>query len=384
MDSCSSFPCLNGGSCTNIPESYTCSCPEIWKGTNCEQVALVCARKPCVNHVRCEDGPTIYTCICQPGWFGQTCDIPVSCGDPGPIENATVTAPGLTLGNVAIYACDRGYNATKGSEERLCQSDGTWSGEPLVCKFAESCNSSPCMNKATCTNLIEDFKCACGYGWAGKTCNLDVQPPQVANCSKSVRVNATERTHKVAWLQPVFSDPMNTELQLVSNYEIPSYTFPWGDFTVQYSATKLRNGLRTECVFNITVRPTPCESLPIPKHGTILCNNWSPDYGQFCLIACEKTYSPSPPGRLGTWMICGDDGRWSSQPNDCDLHLNNESYILSYHPNYVDFMYEGCNDTQRLRDLYLNHMLKHPDISLFSRLYPGYEESSSVRMYCNP
>ncbi|KAH3852718.1 hypothetical protein DPMN_095232 [Dreissena polymorpha] len=83
-------------------------------------------------------------------------------------------------------------------------------------------------------------------------------------------------------------------------------------------------------------------------------------------------------------MICGDDGRWSSQRNDCDLHLQNESYILSYHLNYADFMYEGCNDTQRLRDLYLNHMLKHPDISLFSRLYPGYEASSSVRMYCNP
>ncbi|KAH3852724.1 hypothetical protein DPMN_095238 [Dreissena polymorpha] len=45
---------------------------------------------------------------------------------------------------------------------------------------------------------------------------------------------------------------------------------------------------------------------------------WSQDYGQFCLLTCEKTYSPSPPERLGTWMICRDDGRWSPQPNDCD------------------------------------------------------------------
>ena len=37
MNSCNSFPCKNGGTCTNMPESYMCSCPDIWKGTNCEQ-----------------------------------------------------------------------------------------------------------------------------------------------------------------------------------------------------------------------------------------------------------------------------------------------------------------------------------------------------------
>ncbi|KAH3782518.1 hypothetical protein DPMN_160435 [Dreissena polymorpha] len=377
MNSCNSFPCKNGGTCTNKPESYMCSCPDIWKGTNCEQEANVCARNPCVNYVRCEDGGTIYTCVCKPGWSGQTCNTPIDCGDPGLIVNGIVTAPETTLGNVATYSCNDGYNATIGNKERICNTDGKWSGQPLVCKYASSCSSSPCMNKASCTNLIENFECTCVLGWAGKTCNEDKQPPIASNCSNNIRVNATERSQFVYWTEPTFFDPMGSELHLVSNYETPSHTFPWGDFTIHYSATKIKNALRTECAFNITVRPTPCDLLPVPKHGTILCNDWSSDYGQFCVLACQRTFAPSLPGRLGTWVICGDDGKWSSQPSDCSLHLTNETNMLLYHPNYAEFMYERINDYPRFRDIYLNHMMKHEDISQFCKIYPGCEGSSS-------
>ncbi|KAH3796064.1 hypothetical protein DPMN_149630 [Dreissena polymorpha] len=121
------------------------------------------------------------------------------------------------------------------------------------------------MNKALYTNLIENFECTCVVGWAGKTCKEDKQPPIASNCSNNIRVNATERSQFVYWTEPTFFDQMGSELHLVSNYETPSHTFIWGDFTIHYTATKIKNALRTECAFTITVRPTPCDFLPVPK-----------------------------------------------------------------------------------------------------------------------
>ena len=36
LDDCSSNPCLNGGSCTDGIHDYKCTCPDNYKGKNCE------------------------------------------------------------------------------------------------------------------------------------------------------------------------------------------------------------------------------------------------------------------------------------------------------------------------------------------------------------
>lgn len=35
-----------------------------------------------------------------------------------------------------------------------------------------SCSSGPCKNRATCTNIPDDFQCACTHGWSGKDCDV--------------------------------------------------------------------------------------------------------------------------------------------------------------------------------------------------------------------
>ena len=46
-----------------------------------------------------------------------------------------VTVTGQSIGDIATYTCDSGFelDLTNGSEVRICQADGTWSGYPPAC-----------------------------------------------------------------------------------------------------------------------------------------------------------------------------------------------------------------------------------------------------------
>lgn len=43
------------------------------------------------------------------------------------------------------------------------------------------CRSNPCLNGATCTNLLDDFSCTCAAGFTDYNCNLDVD-----ECANSI------------------------------------------------------------------------------------------------------------------------------------------------------------------------------------------------------
>ena len=40
---------------------------------------------------------------------------------------------GVDVGSQAIYSCEQGYSLV-GISTRVCQSDGTWSGQPPLCQ----------------------------------------------------------------------------------------------------------------------------------------------------------------------------------------------------------------------------------------------------------
>jgi hypothetical protein len=98
----------------------------------------------------------------------------------------------------------------------------------------------------------------------------DITPPMVTGCHEDIHVNATEQTIEYSWTEPQFSDSRGSSLDIVTNYPTPEFTFPWGDFTVQYVATKTSNGLRTECSFKIKVRRKYLLNKPTGQDHTIL------------------------------------------------------------------------------------------------------------------
>ena len=63
----------------------------------------------------------------------------VDCGDPGTPGNGTVMLFNDTLeGSIARYMCNFGFMLV-GNQERICQSNGNWSGSLPSCMRELNC-----------------------------------------------------------------------------------------------------------------------------------------------------------------------------------------------------------------------------------------------------
>ncbi|NXX93749.1 CRUM1 protein, partial [Centropus bengalensis] len=52
----------------------------------------------------------------------------------------------------------------------------------LGCTGADVCASSPCLNAGTCEDLFNSFRCACGAGWEGLLCEVNIDDCQASPC----------------------------------------------------------------------------------------------------------------------------------------------------------------------------------------------------------
>ncbi|NXJ75418.1 CRUM1 protein, partial [Trogon melanurus] len=60
-----------------------------------------------------------------------------------------------------------------------------WAGRGAVqlgCAGADVCAASPCLNAGTCEDLFNSFRCACGAGWAGPRCEVNIDDCQSSPC----------------------------------------------------------------------------------------------------------------------------------------------------------------------------------------------------------
>lgn len=327
-------------------------------------------------------------CTCQAGYHGSCCTERVDCGSLSSIPNGDVIVTSTYYGGTATYSCNVHYNMTGGDSLRTCQNNFAWSGSQPECIFANHCGSSPCWNGATCVDLLGDFRCDCAKGWSGQLCENDIQPPVVTGCREDLQVNATDSTAHVTWISPNFTDPMGSELQLVSNYPSPEFTFPWGDYTVQYVATKPSNGLVTECTFVIKVRPTPCEELNVPENGARLCNGWQTDYGRFCMVTCQQNYTLSPANSFYSWHVCGASGTWiaSSPMPDCEVPVDSVVDGQYYHAEYIIYTFSSsCTDISTktsLQDLYLEKLQETAGFNSFCTTFSSECIRDNVDVAC--
>ena len=58
----------------------------------------------------------------------------LTCPELKDPRDGRVEYGGVTVGSAARYSCDEGY-VLVGDPARVCESDGTWSGEPPRCQI---------------------------------------------------------------------------------------------------------------------------------------------------------------------------------------------------------------------------------------------------------
>jgi len=129
---CSS--CLNGGTCVDGVNGYTCRCPDKFVGTYCQTSLWPCDFRPCLN--------------------GGTCSNNVTYSS---LMSLASTSNASTAFDAGFHChCPVGFTGPR------CESVIDW------------CHGSnvPCQNGGTCRQDGHQFECSCAPGWTGTVCDV--------------------------------------------------------------------------------------------------------------------------------------------------------------------------------------------------------------------
>uniref|UniRef100_A0AAZ3NXK6 Sushi, nidogen and EGF-like domains 1 n=1 Tax=Oncorhynchus tshawytscha TaxID=74940 RepID=A0AAZ3NXK6_ONCTS len=147
-------PCLNGGRCiddciTGNP-SFTCSCLAGFTGPRCQIDVEECSY-PCQNGGTCSDQVNGFICQCPPGFTGTVCQTGV--------DNFTCVCGALCeLAEGATKSlCETG-EIDEGATKSLCETD------------IDQCVSQPCLNGGDCRDQVNGYTCACPAAFTGTHC----------------------------------------------------------------------------------------------------------------------------------------------------------------------------------------------------------------------
>ena len=159
---CHSDPCTNGGTCAEITNSFSCSCPYPLTGRFCEaDLVDECASNPCENNGTCMDLINDFECKCVKGFTGINCSINIDDCIANPCENNGTC---MDLINDFECKCVKGFTG-------------------INCSInIDDCIPNPCENNGTCMDLVDDHMCRCVDGFIGRNCSVNEQDCEPNPC----------------------------------------------------------------------------------------------------------------------------------------------------------------------------------------------------------
>ncbi|XP_064001884.1 delta-like protein 4 isoform X1 [Pogoniulus pusillus] len=136
---------------------WQCICDEGWGGLFCDQDLNYCTHhRPCKNGATCMNtGQGSYTCSCRPGFTGVDCEHEISECDSNPCRNGGSCTD---MENGYHCLCPPGYYGTHCEHSAL------------------TCIDSPCFNGGTCLEKEQgaSYTCVCPFGFTGSNCEKKV------------------------------------------------------------------------------------------------------------------------------------------------------------------------------------------------------------------
>ena len=154
INECASNPCLNGATCVDDDNRFTCTCASGWRGATCSENINECASSPCINGGACTDLVNRFSCACAAGFNGTTCQVNI---------DDCVASP-----------CRDGSSCIDGINSFTCQCNTGFAYVDSHCVDVDECASgrNNCNSQAMCTNTVGSFKCTCLglYYGDGVTC----------------------------------------------------------------------------------------------------------------------------------------------------------------------------------------------------------------------
>ncbi|XP_006834807.1 PREDICTED: protein crumbs homolog 2 [Chrysochloris asiatica] len=151
---CAPTPCLHGGACRDLFDTFACSCGPGWEGPRCETRADPCRSAPCARG-RCHALPDgRFECRCPPGFVGPRCRLtilPEECG--------------------LNFTCLNGGRCQVGPWGTNCSCQEGFAGQR--CQIPTlPCEANPCLNGGTCRAAGGDYECICSATFSGQFCEV--------------------------------------------------------------------------------------------------------------------------------------------------------------------------------------------------------------------
>ncbi|CAL1528983.1 unnamed protein product [Lymnaea stagnalis] len=179
---CTSFPCLNGGTCRNVTGGFHCECPDKFEGSLCkiekEDNSL---NDTCATVDPCKSTMAEFFCdICNvTDCTDSTGDCLVKCRQfnkllPDERSICQCMCPEVFENDTCLSEpCLHGGNCSKTNESYNCICPVGWTG--VNCELPEDyCSEMPCNNSVTCYNLVDRPFCQCRKGTSGDSCQEKV------------------------------------------------------------------------------------------------------------------------------------------------------------------------------------------------------------------